>query len=251
MDLYCAVDLREGRAVRLVQGDFAKERRFGDPLELTDRYLAAGATHLHVVDLDAARTGRAAQRDIVKAIIERSSSPVQVGGGVRSEEDVAELLGFGADRVVMGTTALRDPEVARGCARRYPGRLAVGLDYRRSPDGVLEAAASGWAEGSGSTVGEVLASWRDEPLGAIVLTAIDRDGTGTGPDIDGLEEVLDGCEQPVIASGGVGSIGDLHALASLRSPLRGRGPSGVVVGMALLDGSIEVTEAVAVCTASA
>jgi len=251
MDLYCAIDLRDGRAVRLFQGDFSKERRFGDPVELADRYLAAGATHLHVVDLDAARTGRAAQRDIVKAIVGRSSVPVQVGGGVRSEEDVAELLGFGADRVVMGTTALRHPEVARSCARAHPGRLAVGLDYRRAANGVLEAAASGWAEGSGCSVGDVLASWQDEPLGAIVLTAIDRDGTGTGPDLDGLEEVLDGCEHKVIASGGVGSIEDLHALASLRSPRRGRGPSGVVVGMALLDGSIEITEAVAVCTASA
>lgn len=251
MDLYCAIDLREGRAVRLVQGDFERERRFGDPLELAARYVAEGATHLHVVDLDAARSGRAANRDLVRAIVAEAPVPVQVGGGVRAEHDVAELVGFGADRVVMGTTALAEPDVALRCAARFPGRLALGLDYRRRADGVLEVAAAGWEQASGSALGEVLARFADEPLGAVVVTAIDRDGTGEGPDLDGLIEVLDGCEHPVIASGGVATLGDLEALRSLRSPLRGRSPAGVVVGTALVDGRLEVGEAVSVCTASA
>lgn len=250
MDLYCAIDVREGRAVRLVQGDFGRERRFGDPLELAERYVAEGGTHLHVVDLDAARSGSPANRDVVGAIVARAGVPVQVGGGVRTEGDVAELLDLGAARVVMGTTALRQPEVARACAARYPGRLALGLDYRRRPDGVLAAAAAGWEVDSGASLSEVLAWFVDEELGAVVLTAIERDGTGRGPDLDGLVEALDGCAHPVIASGGVASVRDLEALGALRSPGRGRSPAGVVVGMALVDGSIGVAEAVRTCAAS-
>jgi phosphoribosylformimino-5-aminoimidazole carboxamide ribotide isomerase len=251
MDLYCAIDLRDGRAVRLVQGDFDRERVFGDPLELADRYVAHGATHLHVVDLDAARTGTPANRDVVRAIVEQARVPVQVGGGVRSEEDVAQLVGFGATRVVMGTTALVQPEVALRCAARFPGRLALGLDYRRRADGVLEAAASGWERASGSALGEVLARFADQPLGAVVVTAIERDGTGCGPDLEGLIEVLDGCQLPVIASGGVASLRDLETLRALRSPRRGRSPAGVVVGTALVDGRIGVEEAVSACARSA
>ena len=250
MELYCAIDLRDGRAVRLERGDFSRERRFGDPLEVAERYLEGGASHLHVVDLDAARTGLPANRALVRAIVERSTVPVQVGGGVRSEDDVAELLGMGAHRVVMGTTAILDPDIARECAARHPGHLALGLDYRRRLDGVLEVAASAWERGSGASLGEVLERWSDSPLGAIVVTAIDRDGTATGPDLDGLREVLDGCDHPVVASGGVGSRRDLEALAEMRSPRAGRGPQGVVVGIALLDGTMNVAEAVSACAAS-
>jgi phosphoribosylformimino-5-aminoimidazole carboxamide ribotide isomerase len=249
MDLFCAIDLRDGRAVRLFQGDFGKERSFGDPLELADRFVGDGATRLHVVDLDAARTGRPLNRRVVKAIVDRVTVPVQVGGGVRGEDDVAELVGLGADRVVMGTTALKHPEVAHGCAVRFPGRLVLGLDYRRRPDGELEPAVSGWVEGSGVTMTELLGTWRDDPLGAIVVTSIDRDGTGSGPDLAGLADVLERCDHSVVASGGVGSLRDLEALASLRAP-RGRSPDGVVVGTALVDGTFGVKEAMAACVPS-
>jgi phosphoribosylformimino-5-aminoimidazole carboxamide ribotide isomerase len=250
MDLFCAIDLRGGHAVRLVQGDFDKERGFGDPLELADRYVGDGATHLHVVDLDAARTGRPANWAVVKAIIDRVPVPVQVGGGVRSDREVAELVSLGADRVVIGTAALADPVMAHTWPSRFPGHLVLGLDYRRRSDGELELAASGWVEGSGVTMAELLEGWRDEPIAAIVMTAIDRDGTGGGPDMDALADVLDASEHPVVASGGVGSLRDLEALASLRSPVHRRAPEGVVVGTALVDGSFSVREAVAACAPS-
>jgi phosphoribosylformimino-5-aminoimidazole carboxamide ribotide isomerase len=251
MELFCAIDLRDGQAVRLIQGDFGRERQFGDPLEMAERFVRDGATRLHVVDLDAARTGQPVNRDVVRAIVERVRVPVQVGGGVRTEDDVAQLVGFGADRVVMGTTVLKDPDVAHACACRHPGRVVLGLDYRRRPDGALEPAASGWVEGSGFTMGELLDTWLDDPLAAIVVTAIERDGTREGPDLDGLREVLDGCDKSVVASGGVGSLRDLQTLASMRSPERGRALDGVVVGVALVDGSLDVGEAVAACTPSA
>jgi phosphoribosylformimino-5-aminoimidazole carboxamide ribotide isomerase len=250
MELFCAIDLLDGRAVRLVQGDFARARVFGDPLELAERYVGDGATRLHVVDLDAARTGRPTNRRVLRAIVERARVPVQVSGGVRSEDDVDELVNLGADRVVMGTTALKDPEVAHRCAVGFPGRLVLGFDYRRRADGALEAAAWGWVESSGIVMSELLDGWRDEPLAAIVVTDIDRDGTGSGPDLAGLADVLDRCDHSVVASGGVGSLRDLQELASLRSPERDRAPDGVVVGTALVEGTFSVKEAMVACTAS-
>jgi phosphoribosylformimino-5-aminoimidazole carboxamide ribotide isomerase len=250
MELFCAIDLRGGRAVRLVQGDFGREQGFGDPLELADRYVADGAMRLHVVDLDAARTGQPVNRGVVRAIIDRVPVPVQVGGGARSDDDVAELVAMGADRVVIGTVALKDPELAHKWPARFPGHLVLGLDYRRRDDGVLEPAASGWVEGGGVTMSEVLEAWSAEPIAAIVMTSIDRDGTGSGPDLEALSDLLDATDHLVVASGGVGSLEHLEALASLRSPERGRSPDGVVVGRALVDGSFGVREAVAACTPS-
>jgi phosphoribosylformimino-5-aminoimidazole carboxamide ribotide isomerase len=250
MDLFCAIDLRDGQAVRLVQGDFGRQKSFGDPLELADRYVGDGATHLHVVDLDAARTGKPVNRPVIKAIVDRVSVPVQVGGGARTEDDVAELIGLGAERVVIGTVALKDPAVALAWPARFPGHLVLGLDYRRRPDGQLEPSASGWLEGSGITMTELLEAWGDRPIAAIVMTAIDRDGTGSGPDLAGLGDVLDRTHQAVVASGGVGSLRDLEVLAALRSPAHGRSPAAVVVGTALVDGSFGVKEAIEACTQS-
>jgi phosphoribosylformimino-5-aminoimidazole carboxamide ribotide isomerase len=250
MELFCAIDLRAGRAVRLRKGDFADERRFGDPLELADRFVADGAEHLHVVDLDAARSGRPANRAIVRAIVARTAVPVQVGGGVRSEDDVAELVDMGVERVVMGTTAITRPEVARASAARFPGRVALGLDYRRSGADALEAAVAGWTDGAGVSVTDVLSAWRDAPLAAVVLTAIDRDGTGAGADLDALRAVLDATGHQVVASGGVGSLGDLEELGAVRAERTGRAPDGVIVGTALVDGSFGVKEAIAACARS-
>ncbi len=250
MELFCAVDLHDGRAVRLRQGDFAQERGFGDPIERAQRFVAEGATRLHVVDLDAALSGRPQNRELVAAIVERCGVPVQVGGGVRSADDVAQLVGFGADRVVMGTAAIAEPAMARECAERFPGRVALGLDYRGAADGSLEAALSGWIEGSGSSVTEVLDSWNDAPLAAVVVTSIERDGTGAGPDLGGMRLVLDATAHLVVASGGVGSLAHLEALGALRGERSGRAPSGVIVGTALVEGVFSVKEAMAACDRS-
>ena len=155
MELLPAIDLRAGTAVRLAQGDFDREARYGDPAELAARYIAGGARWIHVVDLDAARTGvpheRAAVREIVRLAAD-ASVRVQAGGGIRSEDAAAELLEAGVARVVLGTAALEEPALAGRCARRWPGRVAVGLDYRIGEDGVAEAQAQGWLAGSGRAV---------------------------------------------------------------------------------------------------
>jgi phosphoribosylformimino-5-aminoimidazole carboxamide ribotide isomerase len=253
MDLLAAIDLMDGGAVRLVQGEFTRARAFGDPLAVAHRFLAAGAPWLHVVDLDAARGGEPVHRAAVVALCDAAHAAgarIEVGGGLRSARDVAEILAAGVDRAVLGTAAIETPGLGVRCARRHPGRVAVGLDYRRGADGRLEPAVRGWTGAADRDVGSLLEAFADEPFDALIVTAIARDGTLEGPDLVGLEAVLDATDLAVIASGGVGSADDLAALAALRSPERGRALAGAVVGRALVDGTIGVEEAVAACAAS-
>jgi phosphoribosylformimino-5-aminoimidazole carboxamide ribotide isomerase len=255
--LYPAIDLRDGGAVRLTQGDFERQVGYGDPLALAARFIDGGAPWIHVVDLDAARTGVPHERATLARIVELAGSAgtvrVQTGGGIRTEGDVADVLALGVARVVLGTAALEDPAFAARCARRWPGQVAVGLDYVLRPDGVAEARGHGWEEGSGRTLPELLDLWAGEPIGAVVATAIARDGMLGGADLDGLGALLALTALPVIASGGVGSLDDVRALAGLSVPGRadgGRSLAGVIVGKALVEGRFSVEEAVAACTVS-
>lgn len=247
MQLYPAIDVRGGSAVRLVRGEFSQEQGYGDPLALARRFWEAGAAWLHVVDLDAARSGAPVNRETVVAIAAQSPAKVQTGGGVRGANDAEDLLSRGVSRVVLGTAALADPDLVVALARRFPSQVALGLDYRRRADGVFEAAQAGWTKGSGRSVAEMLQAVADAPLGAVVVTAIDRDGTLEGPDLEGLAQVLEATEAPVIASGGVGSLSDLEDLATLAPGRRGRRLAGAVVGKALVDERIDVKEALARC----
>jgi len=252
MELLPAIDLRAGAAVRLTQGDFAREARYGDPAALAARYIAGGARWIHVVDLDAARTGvpheRAALGEIVR-LATAASVRVQAGGGIRREEIAEELLESGVARVVLGTAALEDPALASRCARRWPGRVAVGLDYRIGEDGEAEALAQGWLAGSGRKLRDLLALWEGEPIGAVVATAVARDGMLSGPDLSGLEALLAATALPVVASGGVSTPGDLADLARLR--VAGRRVAGAIVGKALVEGRFDVEEGLAACAVSA
>jgi phosphoribosylformimino-5-aminoimidazole carboxamide ribotide isomerase len=261
MELYPAIDLRDGGAVRLTQGDFDREERYGDPLALATRFVEGGASWIHVVDLNAARTGVPHERATLARIVELAASAgssesagatgavgattvkVQTGGGIRTEDDVAAVLDLGVARVVLGTAALADPALATRCARRWPGQVAVGLDYVVREDGVAEARGHGWQEGSGRTVPELLGIWAGEPIGAVVATAIARDGMLEGADLAGMRTMLAATALPVIASGGVGSLNDLRALAELDL-------AGVIVGKALVEGRFTLEEAVAACRAS-
>ena len=264
MILYPAIDLRGGGAVRLTQGDFDRELRYGDPVTLAATYIEGGASWIHVVDLDAARTGVPHERETLARIVALAAGGhraggagvlVQTGGGIRSEDDVAAVLDLGVARVVLGTAALKDPPLATRCARRWPGQVAVGLDYVVRPDGAAEARGHGWEEGSGRTLPELLAHWAGEPLGAVVATAIARDGMLQGPDLAGMRDLLATTTLPVIASGGVATLDDVRALAALCVETNGvagilHKPAGVIVGKALVEGRFSVKEAVAACAAS-
>jgi phosphoribosylformimino-5-aminoimidazole carboxamide ribotide isomerase len=249
MDLYPAIDIRDGGAVRLTQGDFDRQSEYGDPVELAVRFAADGAPWLHVVDLDAARTGQPVNRATVLAIAAAVPVPIETGGGVRALSDVEELLSGGVARVVLGTAALDDPTLVQRATAAFPGRVALGLDYRRTPDGRSEVAVRGWEDGSGRTVGELLTEVAGSGLAAVIVTAIERDGMLTGPDLDGLATVLASTEVPVIASGGVGSVADIEALASLSVETAAGAAHlhGAITGKALVDGRMTVAEGVAAC----
>jgi phosphoribosylformimino-5-aminoimidazole carboxamide ribotide isomerase len=251
MELLPAIDLRGGSAVRLTQGDFGRQRQYGDPVELATRYIDGGARWIHVVDLDAARTGVPHERAALARIVDlatRATVQVQAGGGIRSDEAAEELLESGVARVVLGTAALEDPGLAGRCARRWPGRVAVGLDYRTNDEGVAEAQAQGWLAPSGWSVLDLLALWSDEPIGAVVVTEVERDGTLEGPNVDALGVFLEQTTLPLVASGGVGTTQDLSELATLERG--GRRLAGAIVGKALVEGRFSVEEGIAACAAS-
>ena len=243
MQLFAAVDIRNGRCVRLRQGDYGAETVYDtDPVARAVELASQGAGWIHVVDLDGARSGHPDNAAVVTAIAGAVDVPVQAGGGVRTAATAEAWFAAGVERVVLGTAALRDPELVRGLARSH--RIAVGLDARAG-----DVATDGWLQGSGQSVLDVARSFAADGVDAFVVTDISRDGTLEGPDIDGLASVLDAVSVDVIASGGVGQLGDLTALAGLEGRA-GRRLSGVIVGTALYEGRLTVAEAVAALAGS-
>lgn len=231
--------------MRLVEGDFARETVYGDdPVAVARDFERAGAAWVHVVDLDAARTGDPVNRAVVAAIARAVSIPVQCGGGVRSVQAAADLLESGVARVVIGTAAVERPALVAEVAERWPGRVAVGLDHR---GGMLRL--RGWEAGGEVALAEVLPVALAAGASAFIVTDIGRDGTLSGPDLDGLAGVLAGTEGAVIASGGVGSLADLKALSALRGG--GRALGGAIIGKALYEGRFGLTEALQVAGAGA
>jgi phosphoribosylformimino-5-aminoimidazole carboxamide ribotide isomerase len=246
MDLWPAIDIRDGRCVRLRQGDFDDETHYGDPVAVAIQYLEAGAERLHVVDLDAARTGDPVNGDVIRSIVSRTGLLVQAGGGVRDQASAAALLDHGVQRVVIGTAAVTEnAEHLDALFERWPGRIVVGLDYRSYRDAhdqvVREVAVRGWTEASGVVVEDALAFFAERPVAGLVVTDIRRDGTAIGPDFAEYEELLAATAVPLLASGGVASAADIARLA--RIDVDGRTLAGVVVGKALLDGTLTMAGA--------
>lgn len=239
MDLFPAIDLRDGRCVRLYQGDYGRETVYGDdPVAQARTFADAGAPWIHVVDLDAARSGRPENRDAVAAIASAVDVPVQTGGGVRDVASAEELFGSDVARVVIGTAALERPAFVREMASSH--RVAVGLDVRGR-----EVAVRGWEEGTGRDVVEVVGEFADAGVDAVVVTQILRDGTLEGPDLEGLALMLASTSIDVVASGGVGTLDDLVALRGIS--VDGRTLAGVIVGRALYEGAFTLTDALAAC----
>lgn len=230
MDLYPAIDLRGGRVVRLEQGDFARERMYGsDPLEVAQRFVDDGAVWLHIVDLDAAK-GDGNNRTVVKQIAQAVGEHVRVqtGGGVRSVTDAQQLADAGVTRVVMGSAAVREPQLVDDVARIID--VAVGLDHRNG-----EVATDGWLRGSTLTLTAAVAQY--PAAAAFIITDISRDGMLAGPDIDGLRDIATLTATPIVASGGVAELGDLRELRDVR------GLAGVIVGKALYEGRFTTRDA--------
>jgi phosphoribosylformimino-5-aminoimidazole carboxamide ribotide isomerase len=241
-ELYPAIDLRGGRCVRLLRGDYDAETVYGDdPAAVAATFVAAGAPWIHAVDLDAARGGEAVNTTAIAGIVAVAAPAgvrVEVGGGVRSVEAAERLLDLGVHRVVVGTAAVRRPELVAELATAHPGRVAVGLDARGR-----RVAVQGWTEDAGVDLVE-LAQRFDELGVALVVTEIGRDGTMEGPDLDQLAAVVAATSVDVVASGGVGELADLAALAEL--DVGGRRLAGAIVGRALYEHRFDVAGALAV-----
>ena len=231
MILFPAIDLKEGLAVRLEQGDMARATVFHrDPAAQARAFEMQGFAYLHIVDLDGAFAGKPVNADAVDRILETIGSPVQLGGGVRDMATVDAWLGKGVDRVIIGTAAVRDPQFVKQAAKKYPGRVAVGLDAR---DG--KVAVQGWAETSELSALDIARRFEDAGVSAIIYTDIARDGLLQGLNLDATIALAEAITIPVIASGGLGSIDDIKALLEPRA----KKLEGAIAGRALYDGRLD------------
>jgi phosphoribosylformimino-5-aminoimidazole carboxamide ribotide isomerase len=235
MEVIPAIDLLEGRCVRLYQGDYARSQVFNDnPADVAKQWVDQGATRLHIVDLDGAKVGHPVNTQAIAAIVQAVSVPVQVGGGLRDRVGVAQLLSTGVQRVILGTAAVEDHPLVEQLCKEFPGQIVIGIDAR---NGLV--ATRGWLETSEVKATDLAGQMAQLGTAAIIYTDIHRDGTLTGPNLEALRELATGISIPVIASGGVSSITDLLSLLALE-PL---GVSSVIVGRALYTGDILLKEA--------
>ena len=237
VEIIPAIDLRGGKVVRLVQGDPARETRYGDdPAAVAAEWERCGAPRLHLVDLDGALGGKPANQEALAAIFRTIQIPAEVGGGIRSLAAVRAVLDLGAAVAVLGTAAIRDPRFLEAACAAFPGRVALGLDAR---GGLLSVA--GWTEATAVWATDLARKASDLPLAAIIYTDIQRDGMLAGPNLAELHAVAAATRIPVIASGGVSSVEDIHALKALASV----GVTGAIVGKALYDGRLGLEAALA------
>jgi phosphoribosylformimino-5-aminoimidazole carboxamide ribotide isomerase len=238
-ELFPAIDLRNGKCVRLHQGDFDAETVYDDdPVRVARAFEAAGASWIHVVDLDAARTGEGANLRVIESICAAVTCRVQTGGGVRTVAAAGDRLLAGAARVVVGTAAVEQPHLVDDLCALHPGQVAVGLDARGRA-----VATRGWTGGGDADLVDLIARFDNRGIAAVVVTSIARDATMEGPDLEQLRLALDATTVPVIASGGVGGLADLDALRTFeRSDRR---LAGAIVGKALYEGRFTVADALA------
>ncbi len=232
-ELIPAIDLLDSSAVRLSQGRYDQATVYdADPAKVASRFAASGIRRLHVVDLEGAKAGRPVQGEAIQRILAAVGSvPVQLGGGLRTLDGVDTALGWGLDRVILGTAALRDPELVKSAAAKYPGRIVVGIDAREG-----RVAVEGWLEASETTAVDLAKRFEDAGVAAIVYTDIARDGMLTGPNIEATAALADAIGIPVIVSGGVATNDDVVVAARHR----GRGICGVIVGRAIYTGGVDL-----------
>lgn len=236
MEIIPAIDLLDGRCVRLYQGDYDRSQVFHqNPVEMARSWVDRGATRLHIVDLDGAKTGSVVNRQVIEAIALSVSVPIQVGGGLRDFDTVSQLLARGIQQAILGTVAVENPSLVQQLCREFPGRIIVGIDARNG-----KVATKGWLETSEVLATDLAPQMAKFGAAGIIYTDIHRDGTLTGPNYDALRELAATVDIPIIASGGVSSITDLLSLLALE-PL---GVKSVIIGQALYTGKISLKEAI-------
>jgi phosphoribosylformimino-5-aminoimidazole carboxamide ribotide isomerase len=235
MILIPAIDLKGGKVVRLFQGDFSKEKVYGDdPLAYAKHFAKVGAKRLHIVDLDGAKEGRPVHKELILSLVKEISIPVQVGGGIRTEEDVFSYLEGGVSQVILGTKAVEDLSFLERLCDRFPQRVIVSVDVKGE-----FVAISGWLEVSSVRYLDFIKRLNDLPLFAIILTLIERDGTQAGIDLERLTKALEVSRHPLIFAGGVATIEDLKLL----KPLSQWGLFGAISGRAIYEGTLDLEAA--------
>jgi phosphoribosylformimino-5-aminoimidazole carboxamide ribotide isomerase len=234
MQIYPAIDLRDGKCVRLKQGDYAQETVFGaDPAAMATRWVVDGATYLHLVDLDGAKAGHPVNGSSIRAIVKASNVPCQLGGGLRNEDDIKQALSWGLARVIVGTKALESPQWLAQMTQRFPGRIVLGIDAR---DG--KVATQGWLDVSEIGALELARQCARPPLSAVIYTDISRDGMMQGANVAAMKEMASAVPLPVIASGGVTTMEDVKRLQEAEL-------AGCIIGRALYEGQLNLREVVA------
>ncbi|CQR75165.1 1-(5-phosphoribosyl)-5-[(5-phosphoribosylamino)methylideneamino] imidazole-4-carboxamide isomerase [Sporomusa ovata DSM 2662] len=237
MIVFPAIDIRGGRCVRLIEGRFDKETVFADnPADMARKWAAAGAEYLHVVDLDGALAGKSVNLEVVSTIVATVNIPVQLGGGIRTLANIEQVLKAGVSRVILGSVAVRSPELVREACRQFGSQIVVGIDAR---DG--QAAVDGWEVSGGVGAEELARKMADAGVARIIYTDISRDGTLQGVNVAATASLAKAAGIPVIASGGVKSIDDITALKAANSE---GGIEGVIVGKAIYTGAVDVAAAI-------
>jgi phosphoribosylformimino-5-aminoimidazole carboxamide ribotide isomerase len=237
MIIFPAIDIKNGLCVRLMQGDPERATIYGrDPAAVAQRWESEGARWLHVVDLDGAFSRMPRNRGVVASIVDSVSIPVQLGGGIREMEAIDDYLSIGVGRVILGTVALRRPELLEEACNRHPGRIALGIDAR---DG--RVAIEGWKETTGTDVIALIDGFSKLDLAAVIYTDIHRDGMQSGVNVEATRRLLQATRFPVIASGGVATLADVQSLL----PLVPLGLMGVITGRAIYNGTLKLSEAIA------
>ena len=231
MRIWPAIDLRDGKCVRLQQGDYNRETVFGDdPTIVAKRWVDEGADCLHLVDLDGARDGELLNGSVIANIVSSVNATFQLGGGIRDETCITRLLDLGLDRLVIGTQALKNPAWFREMARKYPQHLVLGVDARQGM-----VATDGWLETSETSAIDLAKQFEDEPVAGVVYTDIAKDGMMAGPNLDAMREMQQSVKLPVVASGGVTTPDDVVSL-------RGVPMDGAIIGRALYEGTIKLAD---------
>jgi len=231
-----AIDLRDGKCVRLIQGDFGKATIYsGNPLDVARRWEDQGAERIHIVDLDGSRTGSPQNRKAIETIVTQTDVPIQVGGGIRDRATVEAYLDVGVSRVIVGTIALQHPDFVSGICSDFSGKIILGLDARDN-----RVAIQGWLEETDRSPVAIAKSYEGCGLDAIVFTDISRDGMEMGTNVESTRELAESVDIPIIASGGVAGMEDIERLMAVEAS----GIMGVIVGKALYSGTISLQDAI-------
>ena len=233
MKIFPAIDLKNGKCVRLTKGDFKSEKIYNEnPIDQAEIFSGAGFKYLHIIDLDGALEGNLVNQKVIEEIVKKFNFKVEIGGGIRSEDSIARLLDIGSDKIILGTAAIRDKFFLENCCKKYSGKIALSLDARRN-----NLATSGWKVQTDINIFDFLNTVKDYGISRLIYTDIDKDGTNTGPNFENSYKIADRFNIPVIVSGGISSMNDINKIVKENKKIE-----GIIVGKAIYENKIKLEE---------